>query len=140
MAEYKIEKLTGTQVTHMKFGTGTVTDAKGTAIEVAFSGVGKKRFQYPDAFERFLAIEDEAWKMQIATDLETRHLEDDYIQNRKTMEMYANTRAFDKKKAEEHERRAQMQMEKQRQSQLRGQRMMFGRRNQEVKPPENPEK
>ena len=47
--------LLGQEITHSKFGTGTVIDNTDTMITVCFK-MGNKRFVYPDAFERFLVL------------------------------------------------------------------------------------
>jgi len=47
------------KVKHLSFGIGTIIDQGDSYIEVSFSDDNKK-FIYPDAFDKFLKLEDEA--------------------------------------------------------------------------------
>lgn len=58
--------LTGKQVTHEKFGVGTVTEQTDSAVTVLFGGsIGQRKFLYPSAFASFLHLcsEDTAREM-----------------------------------------------------------------------------
>ena len=46
------------QVSHKKFGVGTVVEQTEDAIFVKFANVDKQ-FQYPSAFQKFLVLKDE---------------------------------------------------------------------------------
>ncbi len=49
--------LTGQTVKHRIWGSGVVTSQTETTIEIEFS-IGVKRLQYPEAFEKFVVVED----------------------------------------------------------------------------------
>ena len=51
-------QLLGQPVRHNAFGTGVITGLSGNIITIDFAQ-GEKRFQYPDAFSRFLTLKDE---------------------------------------------------------------------------------
>ncbi len=51
-------QLTGQAVQHAAFGKGVVTEQKNNIITVSFSQ-GEKRFVYPDAFKKFLTLNNE---------------------------------------------------------------------------------
>ena len=48
-------QLLGQPVRHNAFGTGVITGLSGNIITIDFAQ-GEKRFQYPDAFSRFLTL------------------------------------------------------------------------------------
>ena len=50
-------QLLGQPVRHNAFGTGVITGLSGNIITIDFAQ-GEKRFQYPDAFSRFLTLKD----------------------------------------------------------------------------------
>ena len=56
------------KVVHKSFGEGTVTEHVGNYITVKFASVEKK-FVYPDAFERFLSLENGGITAEIEQDL-----------------------------------------------------------------------
>ena len=69
--------LTGKQVVHEKFGTGTVTEQSESSVSVQFNaGVGLRKFLYPSAFAAFLRLcsEDDAGAMD--AELEKRRSEE----------------------------------------------------------------
>ena len=48
-------------VEHIKFGNGKIISEENDRVDVAFeNGLGKKSFQFPDAFEKFLKLDNEA--------------------------------------------------------------------------------
>ena len=49
--------LTGQKVKHRIWGSGVVTSQTETTIEIEFS-IGVKKLQYPEAFEKFVVVED----------------------------------------------------------------------------------
>lgn len=49
--------LTGQKVKHRIWGSGVVTSQTETTIEIEFS-IGMKKLQYPEAFEKFVVVED----------------------------------------------------------------------------------
>ena len=50
-------QLEGIRITHVTFGTGTVTNLSQNMITVCFPQ-GEKKFLFPDSFTRFLSLED----------------------------------------------------------------------------------
>lgn len=67
--------LTGQKVKHRIWGSGVVTSQTETTIEIEFS-IGVKRLQYPEAFEKFVVVED--------TDIQTAIL--DNVREKKILE------------------------------------------------------
>ncbi len=66
-------QLTGQAVQHAAFGRGVVTDQRDNIITVSFSQ-GEKRFVYPDAFKKFLTLNNEKAAEKVDALLE-RHKE-----------------------------------------------------------------
>ncbi|GHV40764.1 hypothetical protein FACS189490_06450 [Clostridia bacterium] len=63
------------QVTHNKYGAGTVTEQNETSLTVNFGDeLGEKKFLYPSAFEAFLVLTDPA--AQKAVSEECRQIRD----------------------------------------------------------------
>ncbi|MHA6531279.1 hypothetical protein [Paenibacillus sp. BAC0078] len=61
------------QVSHVRFGSGTVSSNDGGRITVVFSGeAGEKCFLYPEAFEHHLSISDPAIHEEIMKDLQLK--------------------------------------------------------------------
>ena len=59
------------QVSHARFGVGTVTDQKARLITVAFDAPhGTKTFLYPDAFQTFLTLTDEASQARMQQEIQ----------------------------------------------------------------------
>lgn len=56
-------------VTHKSFGRGAVAEQNGKYLKIRFENGAEKTFVYPDAFEKFLTVENEALSAQIAEDL-----------------------------------------------------------------------
>ena len=56
------------KVVHKTFGEGTVTEHIGNYITVKFAAAEKK-FVYPDAFERFLSLENGGITSEIEADI-----------------------------------------------------------------------
>lgn len=56
-------QLLGQPVRHNAFGTGVITGLSGNIITIDFAQ-GEKRFQYPDAFSRFLTLKDAGKQMR----------------------------------------------------------------------------
>ena len=67
--------LTGQKIKHRIWGSGVVTSQTETTIEIEFS-IGVKRLQYPEAFEKFVVVED--------TDIQTAIL--DNVREKKILE------------------------------------------------------
>ena len=75
------------KVTHKTFGEGVVTTHEGNYINVSFGGV-VKRFVYPDAFDKFLTVEDEALLSAIKVDIDASKKAKQIIIDRKNEENY----------------------------------------------------
>lgn len=56
-------------VCHKKFGPGVVVSAKGNYMTIKFQSE-EKVFVYPDAFEKFLTLEDGSLSDEIVADME----------------------------------------------------------------------
>lgn len=54
-----MDELIGKEVKHPRFGYGRIKNIKNNYIEVVFAGQSKI-FQYPQAFETYLQIQDSA--------------------------------------------------------------------------------
>ena len=127
MADYNIENLKGAQVRHSIYGEGTIEDIKNNYLYIKFGDMEMKRFQYPDAFEKFLEIVNADLNEVIEKDLEIRKSEESYIVRKRSETMYDNVKKFGEKKAAEHQRKLQIQIEKQRRTQMmRDQRVRYG--------------
>lgn len=63
--------LTNMQVSHMKFGIGTIEEHDSEIITVRFANETKK-FQYPLAFERFLELLDAAHSRELKEEIEMK--------------------------------------------------------------------
>lgn len=61
--------LVNDRVKHLSFGIGTVVECQGKYMRIKF-GAAEKTFVYPDAFERFLTLEDGSVSDEIKMDLE----------------------------------------------------------------------
>ena len=60
------------QVTHPKFGTGTVIAQDESTVTVKFSKeAGSKKFLYPSAFQSFLELRDPSVKEQMDHELQS---------------------------------------------------------------------
>ena len=75
------------KVTHKTFGDGVVANRDGNYINVNFSGA-VKRFVYPDAFEKFLTVEDESILSAIKVDIDASKRAKQIIIDRKNEENY----------------------------------------------------
>jgi esterase/lipase superfamily enzyme len=82
--------MTETQVRHITYGCGVITARDGNYICVRFDDkdVGDKVFIYPDAFEKFLSCDDEAFnaQLQIAFEEERKKAEERAAQMKKEHE------------------------------------------------------
>lgn len=64
------EDLNGENVSHIRFGHGTIKKAEGQYITIVFdAGSLVKTFQYPQAFEHFIKVDDAKAEKQIRSDL-----------------------------------------------------------------------
>lgn len=75
------------KVTHKTFGEGVVTTREGNYINVSFSG-SVKRFVYPDAFDKFLTVEDESILSEIKVDIDASKRAKQVIIDKKNEENY----------------------------------------------------
>ncbi len=75
------------KVTHKTFGEGVVTNHEGNYINVSFGGA-VKRFVYPDAFDRFLTVEDESIGAAIKLDIDASKRAKQVIIDKKKEENY----------------------------------------------------
>ncbi len=124
MSKFNTSNMIGIEVKHIKYGKGVVVSAEGAYVCIDFGNIGIKKFQYPDAFEKFLITDDNDINEQIALDLSLRKKEEDYLKQKESQEMYDNVKKFSERKAAEHEKKVKQQLEKQRQSRImREQRM-----------------
>lgn len=57
-------QLLGQPVQHRSFGNGVITGVQESMVTITFSQ-GEKRFQYPDAFSRFLTLTDKTRQKEI---------------------------------------------------------------------------
>ena len=58
----------GREVSHSKFGTGTIIKLDNSILTVVFSA-GEKRFEYPSIFEKLMVINDEFVNMSIQQEI-----------------------------------------------------------------------
>ncbi|MBY9081341.1 hypothetical protein KIH86_19900 [Paenibacillus sp. HN-1] len=64
-------QLTGQEVTHIVYGTGRIVKQEEGRIEVLFTSSSEnKTFVYPDAFERYLSMNDPFSQQRVLTDIE----------------------------------------------------------------------
>ena len=75
-----------TQVKHKVFGVGTVAVTSSKYFSVTFADGSKKNFVYPDAFERFLTLEDGTVSEDILADLSAAHAKKQSIIDKKNQE------------------------------------------------------
>ncbi len=106
--------IVGKEVTHGKYGTGTITGAHNNQIIVQFPGDLIRNFKYPDAFEGFLTTKDKELQKCLRADLKKRQGDSDYIAEKQSEKVYSDIKEFEKKKAEEREEKIRHQIEKQR--------------------------
>ncbi len=120
-----IKDLMGQAVRHVKYGLGKITEINDCLLTVSFEGtVGIKKFRYPDAFEKFLSIDDAKIQSEIANDLEARSQDTDFISHQKEETVYDHLRALDKRRAEAQQIKIEEQKEKiRRRTMMREQRM-----------------
>ena len=76
-----------TKVTHKTFGEGLVTNHEGNYINVSFGGAVKK-FVYPDAFDKFLTVDDESVLAAIKVDIDASKRAKQIIIDKKNEENY----------------------------------------------------
>lgn len=76
-----------TKVTHKTFGEGIVTNHEGNYINVSFGGTVKK-FVYPDAFDKFLTVDDESILSAIKVDIDASKKAKQVIIDKKKEENY----------------------------------------------------
>ena len=62
------------QVSHKKFGVGTVAEQTEDAIFVKFANVDKQ-FQYPSAFQKFLALHDKILQEEVLKEAKQKEQE-----------------------------------------------------------------
>ncbi len=70
-AEINLPDITGEEVTHVKWGSGTIVTCSGNIIEVKFTD-GVKKLQYPDSINKFITMTNNRYST----------LFNDYIKNR----------------------------------------------------------
>ena len=75
------------KVTHKTFGEGVVANRDGNYINVSFGG-NIKRFVYPDAFDKFLTVEDESILSAIKVDIDASKRAKQIIIDKKNEENY----------------------------------------------------
>jgi len=64
----------GQKVEHVSYGQGEIVNHEGPRIEVRFTDEAETRkFMYPDAFEKFLTMQDEKCRAQVETDVQAMH-------------------------------------------------------------------
>ena len=73
------------KVIHRAFGAGVITAVNGKYITVSFE-IGEKSFVYPDAFEKFLTLEDGTVSEEIASDLTLAKTEKNKLKEKKAQE------------------------------------------------------
>ncbi|MEJ8305179.1 hypothetical protein [Saccharibacillus sacchari] len=67
-------QLIGQEVEHASYGQGEIIQQEDQRIEVRFAnGDEPKKFLYPDAFEKFLSMNDPACRKQVEADIEQMH-------------------------------------------------------------------
>ena len=75
-----------TQVKHKTFGIGTVTVMSPKYFSVCFADGAKKSFVYPDAFEKFLTLEDGTVSEEILADLAVAQAKKQSVKDKKAQE------------------------------------------------------
>ena len=75
-----------TQVKHKTFGLGTVTVMSPKYFSVCFADGVKKSFVYPDAFEKFLTLEDGSVSEEILADLAVSRAKKQSVKDKKVQE------------------------------------------------------
>ena len=63
----------GKKVNHKAWGEGTVISVESERLQVKFSSVGIKPFVYPDAFEKFLTLEDQDAQNAVLEELKEKN-------------------------------------------------------------------
>ena len=76
-----------TKVIHKTFGEGIITNHEGNYINVSFGGA-VKRFVYPDAFDKFLTVDDASMLAAIQIDIDASKRAKQIIIDRKNEENY----------------------------------------------------
>ena len=76
-----------TKVIHKTFGEGIITNHEGNYINVSFGGA-VKRFVYPDAFDKFLTVDDASMLAAIQIDIAASKRAKQIIIDRKNEENY----------------------------------------------------
>ena len=76
-----------TKVIHKTFGEGIITNHEGNYINVSFGGAVKK-FVYPDAFDKFLTVDDASMLAAIQIDIAASKRAKQIIIDRKNEENY----------------------------------------------------
>ncbi|MCD8020099.1 MAG: phosphoethanolamine transferase CptA [Clostridiales bacterium] len=113
----EMEKIKGTKISHRKYGSGCVESLSGNYMMVVFSDGILRKFRYPDAFEKFLKIEDDNLTDDVEIDLNRRRLEEDYIDYNNAQKVFTDSLEFTRRKKEEQEKKRLQQIEKQRRMQ-----------------------
>lgn len=72
-------------VKHTTFGVGSVVETQGKYMRIKFSSA-EKTFVYPDAFEKFLTLEDGTLSTDIIADVEEMKRQKQAIKDKKTEE------------------------------------------------------
>ena len=75
-----------TQVKHKVFGVGTVAVSSSKYFSVTFADGSKKNFVYPDAFEKFLTLEDGTVSEEILADLSASRAKKQILIDKKNQE------------------------------------------------------
>lgn len=79
--------LTGKTVTHIKLGVGQIESIDAGHLEVRFNEQKISRFIYPDAFEKYLKLEDETVQNIVNKHLRVKHLLEAEERRRKKQEL-----------------------------------------------------
>lgn len=111
------EKLKGIRVSHKKFGTGRIAGFQGELMEITFRDGMVKKFKYPDAFDRFLKLEEQDHLEEIRKEIEAGRLDEDYQARVNSRQVYEHIQEFGEKRRAHFEKKAQEQIEKQRRMQ-----------------------
>lgn len=95
--------LLGEVVEHKKYKKGVIVKEEVGKVEVEFNGTGRKRFQFPDAFSRYLKLKDTVLQKKCEALAEEK---------RKQLEIEAEKIRLEREKQEE-ERQQELLREKQ---------------------------
>lgn len=95
-----MEHLVNTDVIHTTYGKGKITQVHGTMITVHFREHGDKKFQYPDAFDKYLKVVDIDLAATVADDLECNKREIAEVQRKALLVREEKRRLEEEEKAQ----------------------------------------